>query len=242
MTEIPVPPPELRRCGKTFKTGTAFTDTGIAEAIRLVDRCGFHAASRILDVGCGAGRLPLGIINHYGPNWAGPEGRYTGIDPDRKAIDWCRANMDTREYRFLQFDTQHDRFNPDGPVEITDVDFQLPFRDEAFTIIYAHSLFAHFTPEPLDAYLNEFRRLLTPDGIGFFTVHVEHGYGIPNVSVNPAGYPERRMKANRDALHCVRYNEEYFRLLVNRWGLSVIDWTHDTEWRHQSAFYVKRAK
>ena len=57
-----LPAPHLRSAGPEFKDDAYFLKSARAEATRLVDDLGLTAESRVLEIGCGAGRLPIGLL------------------------------------------------------------------------------------------------------------------------------------------------------------------------------------
>ncbi|HYJ78008.1 MAG TPA: hypothetical protein VEW03_00200, partial [Longimicrobiaceae bacterium] len=56
-----LPPPERRWCGPEFRDDAFFLRSAEAEARRLVERLGCGPRTRLLEVGCGYGRLPIGL-------------------------------------------------------------------------------------------------------------------------------------------------------------------------------------
>jgi len=87
--------------------------------------------------------------------WANLEGRVSGSDVQRRAIDWCRANL-----RFARFET-----NGLAP--------PLAFADGSFDVAYALSVLTHL-PEPLQfAWIDELARVTERDGHVIVTTHGE---------------------------------------------------------------------
>ena len=80
-----LPPARMRYCGAAFRDDATFLDSGLAEAKRLVADFGIGPATRMLEIGCGPGRLPIGLIAAQVA-----VGRYDGVDIDARAIRWCR--------------------------------------------------------------------------------------------------------------------------------------------------------
>jgi ubiquinone/menaquinone biosynthesis C-methylase UbiE len=107
-------PPEHLRDGVSEGELYAIGEELVARAKR---EAGLNPSSRVLEIGCGVGRIawPLG-------RELGPDGSYDGIDADREKIEWC-ANG-------LSLDPQRMRFHHLEPGV-------LPFPDGAFTLIIA---------------------------------------------------------------------------------------------------------
>jgi SAM-dependent methyltransferase len=102
---------------------------------------------RVLDFGCGAGR----ILRHFLAEAEVAE--FHGSDIDRPSIDWLR---------------QH--YSP--PLRLTTNDEAPPLSLDAgsFDLVYATSVFTHIT-DHWAGWLLELRRILKPDGILIATFH-----------------------------------------------------------------------
>jgi len=226
--KLRLPPAALRRCTSEFKEDEFFVNSALAEARRLVEYCGLNRASRVLDIGCGPGRLPLGILGALGSIR-----RYEGIDVDEQAIMWCRRwiEPDHRDFRFTHIDIHNDRYNPAGEVRLDDR-FRFDFDDGSFDVIYLYSVFTHMTAQDMAIYLAEIRRLLAPDGGAFLTAYLEDD--VPDVCVNPSGYRE----PSNTPLHRVRLNRRYFEDLLSTHGLALVRIDHACEHDGQSGVYL----
>ncbi len=222
-----LPAKHLRFGGPEFKDDTFFLASGRREAQRLIEKCGVTSESSILDVGCGVGRLPIGILSHM----ENPP-QYWGIDVDKDSINWCARYIarDQSRFHFERVNVLNRRYNPDG--RMFGDGFHLPHADCAFGVIYLYSVFSHMMPEDIKAHLCEFRRLLEPAGRIFLTAFVEEG--VPQVMENPPGY---RMNWS-GALHCVRYEKEFFESLVASAGFEVRIFEYGNETDGQSGFYL----
>lgn len=224
---VTLPARRLRYCGPEFQDDAYYLASAIREADRLVDVFGLGSESRLLDVGCGVGRLATGILRRVGELRA-----YVGVDVSKEAVRWCRRHIARRHprFRFLHLDVQNLRYNPDGIAVAHD--FRLPFEDEAFDLVYAYSVFSHLPAEHANIYLRELRRLLAPEGRVFLTAFLEEG--VPAVSVNPEGY--RREWSG--PLHCVRYEQNFFEGMLAKHGLALSRFEYGRETDGQSALYV----
>jgi SAM-dependent methyltransferase len=226
--ELRLPPPALRRCTIEFKDDEFFVNSALGEARKLVEHCGLTTASRVLDIGCGPARLPLGILGALGSI-----GRYEGIDVDEHAVAWCRRwiEPDHRDFRFTHLDIHNDRYNPAGEIRLDDR-FRFDFEDGSFDVIYLYSVFTHMTVEDMTIYLAEIRRLLAADGRVFLTAYLEDN--VPDVGVNPPDYRE----PSNTPLHRVRFNRRYFENLLSTHGLDMVRLDHACEHDGQSGVYV----
>ena len=62
-----LPPSKYRMGGKHFKNDAAFIKTAVRDVKRLEKYAGLTKDSRLLDWGCGAGRLAVGVREHLRP-------------------------------------------------------------------------------------------------------------------------------------------------------------------------------
>ena len=222
-----LPAKHLRYGGAEFKDDAFFLASGRKEAHRLTEKCGLTPSSRILDVGCGVGRLPIGILSLM----KDPP-QYWGIDVDRYSINWCARYIarGRPSFHFERIDVLNPRYNPDGRTSYSD--FRFPYAECAFGVIYLYSVFSHMMPEDIKAYLKEFRRLLEPTGRIFLTAFVEEG--VPQVTENP---PDYRMHWS-GPLHCVRYEKKFFESLTASAGFEVQLFEYGLETDGQSGLYL----
>ena len=227
---IQLPAKHLRLCGTEFEDDEHFIDSAIAEADRLVEYFGLNLRSCILDVGCGPGRLAIGILNRVGQVQ-----QYSGVDIVRKRIKWCQRHI-ARQHSNFQFghiDIHNPRYNPGGkPI---DAGFRFPFSDHQFDIVYLYSVFSHMVSDEVQVYLGEFQRLLKPSGKMFLTAFVEDA--VPEMTINPKDY----YRTWKGPLHCVRYDMNFFGSLLSEHGFKIDylerDWSADG----QNCLYISRS-
>jgi SAM-dependent methyltransferase len=154
-TDPLVPPRRLR--------GTVgdsdFVATGDALAQLLVSDAGLAPGGRVLDIGCGIGRVARAL-----PARLGPEGSYAGFDVSAEAVRWCARRYARRHpaFEFTHLDVRNARYNPDGAVAARDVRF--PYPDGDFDVAAATSVFTHLPADEVDRYLSEVARVLRPGG------------------------------------------------------------------------------
>lgn len=80
-----LPAKYLRYCGSNFRDNGHYYNSAISEATRLINKMNANSSTKVLDVGCGVGRLGIGLKQVL------PDiGRYTGVDVSVRAIDWCK--------------------------------------------------------------------------------------------------------------------------------------------------------
>jgi SAM-dependent methyltransferase len=154
-----VPPRRLRG----FAGDSDFVATG-DELLRLARaHGGVSAASRVLDVGCGIGRVARTLTGVLDPV-AG--GGYVGFDPVAPAVAWCAARYPTH-FRFVHADVRNDLYNPDGAVAATE--YRFPVDDGWATLVVATSVFTHLDRPAVDRYVAETRRAMAPGASALLT-------------------------------------------------------------------------
>lgn len=141
---IAIPPGWLRQRSVGHVNASSFIKSSHTFAAQLRDTVrGYETniaqAERILDFGCGCGRLiralPLVTSAHL-----------YGCDSDKHAAMWCRSHLLGEFY-------QNSEFPP------------LPWRDGNFDMIYAISVLTHMDETHQNVWLVEWRRILKPGGL-----------------------------------------------------------------------------
>ena len=225
-----LPLPSSRMCTEDFKNNKYYLSSSKEEVRKLIDHCHLSNESIILDIGCGSGRLPIGIISTIKTVRS-----YEGLDVNKVLIDWCKRNIKKYNscFNFTYIDIYNERYNPTGNVKLND-NFKFPFSDENFDIIYLYSVFTHMLAEDIIAYLKDFKRILRPTGKIFLTAYLEEN--VPNVTVNPPNY---RISCS-GPLHRVRFNQKYFTSLVENIGFKIKMLNYSGEYDRQTGVYLVR--
>lgn len=153
------PPPESAHngVGDFFDVGRGF----VADFRRY---CNLAPNAQVLDVGCGSGRVALGLaryLNH--------QGRYAGFDVRREAIEWCNANIGRRypRFEFRLIDVLNHAYSPQGHKPAAA--FEFPYPAASFDFAILTSVFTHMQPDDVRRYLTELKRVLRPGGRAFIT-------------------------------------------------------------------------
>jgi SAM-dependent methyltransferase len=152
---MPMPPPSL-----AFVGDGDFRAIG-AEFLKLfIQHCGLGPDERVLDIGCGVGRMAIPLTQYLTPG----VGRYDGVDIVAPGIAWCRENISDRypDFRFHHLDCIHPLYNPKGTQATTTS--RLPFDDHGFDFIFLTSVMTHLSLPEVRSYAAEIARLLAPGG------------------------------------------------------------------------------
>src|SRR5262245_58213629 len=86
---LPLPPEHLRILVGPFSDAALFARSGDAMMADIVSLCGLATDAKVLDVGCGCGRVARALAGYLGP-----AGRYHGFDPTGDLVAWCQRNLE----------------------------------------------------------------------------------------------------------------------------------------------------
>lgn len=224
-----IPARRGRCCGNEFRDNNYYVKSTEDEAKRLVKHFGCNRKTRVLDVGCGQGRLPIGILRVIG------ELDYQGIDVNQACVDWCNRHIGKAHpsFRFSRLNVYNERCNKGGAK--LDQHFRFDVEAGSVDVVFLYSVFSHTTEEDMRVYLRDFQRVLSSQGKVFFTAFVEKD--VPDFSINPDGYVFEKCSG---PLHIVRYNEAYLFSILKELGYSIEEFTHGTEADGQSALYLAK--
>ena len=220
-----LPPSKYRMGGKHFKNDAAFIKTAVRDVKRLEKLAGLTTLSRLLDWGCGAGRLAIGVREHFGR-----VADYHGVDVQAELIDWAETNLAGPGFRFTCVDVSNERYNPDGTPQRT-----LATDPASVDVFYAYSVFSHMSDEDTAAYLALIGSTLAPRGRAFVTCFVEED--VSDWEENPEGYGPLEWKGR---LHCTRFERGHFEGQVKAADLAVDRFEYGEETDGQSLYVLRR--
>jgi SAM-dependent methyltransferase len=210
--------------GEHFMDDAAFVASASADVTRLQESAGLDSSSRLLDWGCGAGRLAVGVKHVLGH-----VEDYHGVDIQEKLIGWARENLVDEHTRFSLVDVANARYKPDGVPEAS-----IPAEPGSVDVLYAYSVWSHMTPDDVVAYGRIISDLLRPGGRAMLTAFVEDD--VESWRVNPRGYGPLEWVG---ALHCVRFERRYFAALMEESRLRIVGTSQGTETDGQSMFLLE---
>jgi SAM-dependent methyltransferase len=221
-----LPPGRFRMGGAHFKDDRAFVRTAVRDVQRLENLAGLQKDSALLDWGCGAGRLAVGIREHFGRIRD-----YHGVDIQPDVLGWAEKNLTAPGFRFTLIDVANERYNPDGSAERT-----LAAAPDSVDVLYAYSVFSHMNDVDTPAYLRLITQALSPGGHAFITCFVEEC--VPRWEENPAGYGPLEWKGR---LHCTRFSRDHFEAHVHGAGLQVELFEYGEETDGQSLYILRKS-
>jgi SAM-dependent methyltransferase len=195
LTMIAEPPFELSE-----SIGGSFAAIGREFFFHLVTLAGLTRRDRVLDVGCGCGRIALPLASYV-------TGAYAGFDVDQACIDWCQSNITPNypHFRFHWVDVKNSRYNPGGSIAAGE--FTFPYPRRSFDLAIAASLFSHLLARDADRYIEQVSHVLRPagrflltcfllnddskqrirDGLSSFPFRYEVDFGLVAEENNPEG-------------------------------------------------------
>lgn len=210
-----------------------FRAIGEEFAGHLVELAGLRPNHRVLDIGCGVGRMAVPLARVLGP-----DGRYDGIDIVPAAIRWCRRHVQPLHpgFRFHLADLRNARYNPGGGGE--PAAFRFPFDDGAYDTILLASVLTHLAPDVVERYLAEVARLLAPGGLCLASVflldeharaRIEAGATVERFVHVHDGDAFRTARPG-DPDDIVAYDEGWLRERIAASGLSLVEPIHGGRW------------
>lgn len=195
---------------------TVVGDEGRKLATWCRDRLSLGPEGRILDVGCGWGRLAFALIDEIGP---GVE--YQGFDPYHEHVRWAQENLASARPRYVVHlaETANEVYGPDAVLVPTQ--FRFPYLENHFDVVVAHSLFRFLQPEVFEHYVAEIARVLRPGGrflASFHLLNEESTKRLPDMKeplcfVFPDGVVTTT-RPHRQGL--LAYQEDYVLEVLNR--------------------------
>jgi ubiquinone/menaquinone biosynthesis C-methylase UbiE len=136
-----------------------FKSSGEALVQRLVDFGGLTPDSKVLDIGCGMGRLAVALTSYLNA-----AGSYEGLDIVPSGIKWCVDNIASRHpnFHFELVDVFNKEYNPNGHLKPTE--YRFPYPDQTFDLVVLASVFTHMLPADMEHYIAEISRVLKKGG------------------------------------------------------------------------------
>ena len=156
---LPIPNEVLREASSVSQVDAFFA---IGEAwSQLVARY-LPASPRVLDIGCGCGKLARFF-------YLIPGLTYVGIDLFHPSIRWCQKVFPADRFEFIHFDGHSEVYNPTGSVKASE--YVLPLADQSVDMTVCASLFTHLFEPDARHYLDEIFRVTKAGGQAIISIH-----------------------------------------------------------------------
>ncbi len=156
---LPLPNPEhLKWAGGGGERG-GFQKVSFGFLGHFIQKGGLLPTDRVLDVGCGLGRMAYGLTYYLKP-----PGGYEGFDIIAKHLQWPQQVITPRfpHFNFRLVNIYNKRYNPSG--NLNGADFIFPYQDASFNFVFLTSIFTHLQGKEVRHYLDEISRVLRPGG------------------------------------------------------------------------------
>lgn len=143
--------------------GKRFYALGNRLAELLQTYAGLNNQSHVLEIGCGCGRTALALSKIL------EDGRYTGLDIEKKSLQSCRDNQLFRRKGFVfdYLDVYNTEYNPTG-IHHAD-EYTFAYDNHSFDVIFLVSVFTHMLTDDVRNYIAEISRMLKPGGVCMLT-------------------------------------------------------------------------
>ena len=241
-SDVPLPPSDLQKLVGSH-TPESFIEVGIAFADYFKQRELVKKHYKILEPGCGCGRISKHLISELDPSLGG---EYHGFDVHKECIEWAIENI-TKTYPHFHFkhtDVYNHLYNPKGNIKnLSRMVF--PYEENYFDFIYTASFFTHLSREHLEYYLRAIHKLCKNGGTvssSFFTYNDIQEF--EHISEKEMGMKNQYYKfddvsyifSQKNPSLVVTYNIEYLKNFIEEAGFSLIQ--SSTGW--QSAWIFKK--
>ena len=184
-----------RRSNQGMSSNRTYLDETAAQLASFLGKGGDDV--KLLDFGCGQGRLLNGIM-HGGIAFD----EYIGLDVDPKSLAWCVSNLAyDRNIAFVWYNQANARYNAAG--ESYD---GMPVKDGHFTHVFSNSVFSHLDESDVVKYARLIRASVANGGRFYLTAFTEEG--VEPCVENPDGYMGG--SSGDTPLHRVRFNKDHF--------------------------------
>jgi len=216
----PMVPPR----GIIFTGSGDFLEVGRKYCRYFVDLGGLRPTHRVLDVGCGIGRMAVPLTAYLRS-----PGAYEGFDIVPAGIAWCRRRITPTfpSFGFQVADIHSALYNPGG--SHTPHTYRFPYPDASFDFAYLTSVFTHLLPPAVENYLAEVARTLRPGGRAFITLCLlnPEAWNLISAGASNLDFPFARGKCRiadrRSPEAAVAYDEPYVRSLYRAHGLEIAE-------------------
>ncbi len=222
-----IPPPELIYIGLGD-----FKEVGEKHLGYFVDDCGLEPHHRVLDVGCGVGRIAVPLTQHLSSS-----GSYVGFDIVESAIEWCRGAITTRHpnFRFDHFDVYNGGYNTTATQQAAG--FRFPYASGEFDFVCAVSVFTHLLYDDARSYLAEIGRVLRPGGALYASIYLYDDDAAGLIARGRTSLPFQHRRGPtlvvkpEEPEYATAYEPQVLRQLFERAGLEIAEPIRQGRWR-----------
>jgi SAM-dependent methyltransferase len=198
----------------------------------FVELAGLKPHERVLDVGCGIGRMALPLTQYLNE-----QGSYEGFDVVPQGIDWCRSRIEPLfpRFHFQLANIRNSHYTPNG----RDLawEYRFPFPSQSFDFVFLTSVFTHLLPRDMENYVYEIARVLKRGGrclITFFLLNEESLELVEQqksaLNFRHPWTPECRVVNPGVPEETIGYDEKFALQVLGRYGLELTRPVHHGHW------------
>ncbi|HUP31374.1 MAG TPA: class I SAM-dependent methyltransferase [Usitatibacter sp.] len=209
-------------------TPEQFRFVGIYNVERMRDLGGLRPNDRVLDIGCGIGRVAIAMTQYLDSR-----GTYVGFDIVKRGIDWCQERITPRypNFTFFLADIHNDLYHPEGRQAAGE--YRFPFDDGSFDFVFLTSVFTHMPRREVEHYIDEISRVLVNGGRCFCTAFVITGEARRRVEQGTSGRPFVRtgdgywIERTDSPMAAVAYDDTVLEAAFNTRGFELVKFAPD---------------
>lgn len=223
--------------GMIFVGGGDFKKSGEELLQYFIDLGGLKPNERVLDVGCGIGRIAVPLTKYLNK-----KGSYEGFDIVPVGINWCRKNISSKypNYHFQLADVFNKTYNPKGKYKA--FKYKFPYENESFDFVSLISVFTHMLPQDMENYLYEITRVLKRNGRCFITFFLLNKESLQLINVGKSTFDFKYKFGKYRTIDintpedAVCYDEAFVLDLYEKYGLTIKKSFYYGSWCGRSNF------
>lgn len=223
--------------GMIFVGGGDFKKSGEELLQYFIDLGGLKPNERVLDVGCGIGRIAVPLTKYLNK-----KGSYEGFDIVPVGINWCRKNISSKypNYHFQLADVFNKTYNPKGKYKA--FEYKFPYENESFDFVSLISVFTHMLPQDMENYLYEITRVLKRNGRCFITFFLLNKESLQLINVGKSTFDFKYKFGKYRTIDintpedAVCYDEAFVLDLYEKYGLTIKKSFYYGSWCGRSNF------